>query len=105
MIVNRIGVDKPHTTRPSLIGIGACTIVQAYGYGNKLDLTFNNRPLNYPLFINNFQQRQQMINDPAVELDLLISSSNGQARKSIEWCALYVDPTLGLDEALAILKN
>ena len=60
----------------AIVGRGSLVVnallVQEFGYGNKLDLSFDGRPLNYPLFINNFQQRERMINDPAVELNLLI---------------------------------
>ena len=46
-----------------------------------------------------------MINDPAVELDLLIRSCSGQMHNSMEWCTLNTDPVVGLTEALASLAN
>ena len=47
-------------------------VAQALGHRNILDLMFDGKLLDYPLFINNFRQCQQMINDPATELDLQI---------------------------------
>ena len=46
-----------------------------------------------------------MINDTAMELDLLILSCTCRIHKSIGCCTLNTDPILGLAVALAILKN
>ena len=81
------------------------TVAQALGYSIKLDLVFDNKPLEYSLFVNNFRQRQKLIGDPSVELDLLIRLRTGKAKKSIEWLMLDLVVSNGLNEALCTLAT
>ena len=83
-----------------------CTIVaQVLGRGNKPHLTFDGEPLDYSLFIDNFCQYQHMIDNPIVELDLLIRSCMGQTEPSTEWHALGPVASHGLAEALSTIAR
>ena len=102
--VTKLGVTTAcNAQMGSLVSLAA--VAHALDYENKLDLVIDGKLLDYPLLMNDFCQRQHMISNQVVELDLLIWSCLGQAKHSIKSYALDTVASNGLTESLHTLAS
>ena len=79
---------------------------QTHALPQNMEDLFDGDPLRYRRFIHHFDSHTARgIVDMAVQLDLLISSCTGEARKNIEDCVMVSTPELGYLEARKILET
>ena len=84
----------------------AFSIQQGFEMPKRELLTFDGNPLNYWLFVNNFEVNiTKRVPDAESRLAYLIQHCSGKAREAIMNCAIISDPNAGYRKAQEILYH
>ena len=84
----------------------AVSIQQGFEMPKRELLTFDGNPLNYWLFVNNFEVNiAKRVPDAESRLAYLIQHCSGKAREAIKNCAIISDPNAGYRKAQEILYH
>ena len=88
------------TKQQEALQLMAYTIRQGFEMPKRELLTFDGNPLNYWLFINNFEVNiAKRVRDPGTRLTYLIQHCTGKAREAIKNCAIMSGPEQGYRKA------
>ena len=92
------------TQQQQAVQLMGCTIRQAFEMPKRELLTFDGNPLNYWLFINNFEVNiAKRVRDAETRLAYLIQHYTGKAREAIKNCAIISSTDQGYRKAQEIL--
>ena len=94
------------TQQQEALQLMAYTIRQGFEMPKRELLTFDGNPLNYWLFINNFEVNiAKRVPDAGTRLAYLIQHCTGKAREAIKNCAIISGPEQGYRKAQEILYH